>query len=184
MSLFGSSGQRKYLDAAERLRFLDAVERQSSIERLFCLTMLWTGCRISEALAFRPAQIGTECINIVSLKKRGKHHVRQVPVPPEFVQDLLNAEALPFPFGRTKAWQIVRSVMREANIAGLQAMPRGLRHTFGVHAIQTGVPLHLVQRWLGHSQLTTTAIYLNVVGDEEQKIATQMWSTLVQPCRS
>jgi len=32
-----------------------------------------------------------------------------------------------------------------------------------------------VQKWLGHAQLTTTAIYANAVGDEEQDIASRMW---------
>jgi integrase len=36
-------------------------------------------------------------------------------------------------------------------------------------------PLNLVQKWLGHAQLTTTAIYANAVGEEEQSIATRMW---------
>ena len=29
--------------------------------------------------------------------------------------------------------------------------------------------------WLGHAQLTTTAIYANAVGEEEQSIAARMW---------
>jgi integrase/recombinase XerD len=31
-----------------------------------------------------------------------------------------------------------------------------------------------VQKWLGHAQLTTTAVYANAVG-EEQSIAARMW---------
>ena len=34
---------------------------------------------------------------------------------------------------------------------------------------------NLVQKWLGHAQLTTTAIYANPVGEEEQSIAARMW---------
>ena len=47
----------------------------------------------------------------------------------------------------------------------------GLGHSFGID----GVPLNLVQKWLGHAQLTTTAIYANAVGAEEQDIARRMW---------
>ena len=35
--------------------------------------------------------------------------------------------------------------------------------------------LNMVQKWLGHSQLTTTAFYANAVGEEEQNIASRMW---------
>jgi integrase/recombinase XerD len=38
-----------------------------------------------------------------------------------------------------------------------------------------GIALNMVQKWLGHAQLTTTAIYANAVGEEEQSIASRMW---------
>ena len=52
---------------------------------------------------------------------------------------------------------------------------QGLRHGFGVAAVSAGIPLNLVQKWLGHAQLTTTAIYADAVGEEEQSIAARMW---------
>jgi site-specific recombinase XerD len=51
-----------------------------------------------------------------------------------------------------------------------------LRHGFGVAAVSKGIALNMVQKWLGHSQLTTTAIYANAVGEEEQNIAARMWN--------
>lgn len=48
-------------------------------------------------------------------------------------------------------------------------------HGFGVNAVQSGVPLSLVQKWLGHAQLSTTAIYANAIGPEEYAIAERMW---------
>ena len=73
------------------------------------------------------------------------------------------------------AWRHVKGVMQAAGLHGVQASPKGLRHGFGVAAVQAGVPLHLVQRWLGHAQLSTTAIYAEAVGQEEQDIAARMW---------
>ena len=68
--------------------------------------------------------------------------------------------------------------MEASGIAGRHACPRGLRHGFGVGTLQAGVPLTLVQRWLGHARLTTTAIYAEVSGPEEQTFAEgfQRWS--------
>jgi site-specific recombinase XerD len=37
------------------------------------------------------------------------------------------------------------------------------------------IPLNLVQKWLGHAQLSTTAVYANAVGAEEKDIARRMW---------
>ena len=74
------------------------------------------------------------------------------------------------------AWRHVNAVMRVAGIRGVQASPKGLRHGFGVAAVQASIPLHLVQRWLGQAQLSTTAIYAEAIGPEEQEIAARMWT--------
>jgi integrase/recombinase XerD len=57
---------------------------------------------------------------------------------------------------------------------GYQVM--GFSHGFGVTAVSKRIALNMVQKWLGHSQLTTTAIYANAVGEEERSIASRMWS--------
>jgi site-specific recombinase XerD len=77
---------------------------------------------------------------------------------------------------RSRAWQLVNAVMADAAInAGLHATPKGLRHGFGLHAVHSGVPINLVQRWLGHARMQTTCIYLQAVGWEEREIASRMW---------
>ena len=69
--------------------------------------------------------------------------------------------------------------MRQAGIpAGPHATPKGLRHSFGLHAIRSGVPLNLVQRWLGHARIETTAIYASAIGDEERNLARRAWISL------
>jgi hypothetical protein len=47
----------------------------------------------------------------------------------------------------------LKEITVAAGISGAPAMPRGLRHSFGVNAFQSNVPPHLVQRWLGHASL-------------------------------
>jgi integrase len=63
----------------------------------------------------------------------------------------------------------------EGRLAGTPATPKGLRHGFGVNAFQSNVPPHLVQRWLGHASLKTTAIYGDVMGSDERAFAARMW---------
>jgi integrase/recombinase XerD len=66
--------------------------------------------------------------------------------------------------------------MAVAGIIGTAAMPKALRHGFGVNAFQSNVPPHLVQRWLGHASLRTTAIYGDVIGPDERAFAARMWA--------
>lgn len=186
-SLYTAAGQRKYLTATERARFLNAALACPRAElRTLCLTLAYTGCRISEALALTADRVEREAgfIAIRSLKKRKRAVViREIPVPAELFHALEGAHrfedrsARLWPISRSGAWQLVKGIMREAAVPkGAHMTPKGLRHSFGIHAIRSGVPLNLVQRWLGHASMTTTAIYLQAVGDEEREIAARMWA--------
>lgn len=188
VSLYGEDGQRKYLNAGERARFLRAARQAPAEVHTLCLTLAHTGCRISEALNLTAGDIQPESgsIAIRCLKKRGKLLVREVPVPLPFLGELervhglrralrLNPDMPLWCWGRTTAWRLVKDVMADAGLRLLAASPKGLRHGFGVHAICSGVPLNLVQKWLGHAHITTTAIYANALGPEEREIAARMW---------
>lgn len=66
--------------------------------------------------------------------------------------------------------------MAEAEIAKSWAMPKALRHAFGVAGVaEAQAPLNMVQKWMGHARLETTALYANAIGNEELKIAQRMW---------
>ena len=69
-------------------------------------------------------------------------------------------------------------------MSGRCACPRGLRHAFGVGTLQAGIPLNLAQRWLGHARISTTAIYADVCGDEEQAFAAMFWRANRPPLES
>jgi len=182
-SLYAADGRRKYLNADERRRFLAAAQLAEPKVRSFCLTMAYLGCRISEALKLTAGdvQLSENLVSIRCLKKRGKLVVREVPAPPALMKELacihpLNQDrALLWPLGRTTAWRLIKAVMSEAGIRSLPATPKGLRHGFGVHAVMCGVPLNLIQKWLGHADIATTAIYTNVLGPEERAVAARMW---------
>jgi integrase len=72
-------------------------------------------------------------------------------------------------------------MMDAAGIAGHQARPHGLRHGFGVGALQAGVPITLLKRWMGHARLSTTEIYLDVIGPEEIAFARRFWASMATP---
>ena len=93
------------------------------------------------------------------------------------------ATRLLWPWSRTTAWRRVKEVMKTAGVQGPCAMPKGLRHAFGVNAFQKQIPQHLIQRWLGHASLRTTAIYGDATGDEERAIRGKDVALLtVHPC--
>lgn len=198
MSLHDRDGNRLYLNAEERAAFLDKARHQPARDRTLCETLHHTGCRPSELIEITPARVDLSggTITLRSLKKRkdasGKQKViyRTVPVPPDYL-DTLNtahgireAQRVPklagkpiWPISRVRVWQIVKSVMIEAGIADApHRSPKGLRHGFGINATVNGIPLHMLSKWLGHAQLSTTAIYADAIGKEERDIAARMWA--------
>jgi integrase/recombinase XerD len=191
MSLYARQGGRKYLNAAERERFLRALNSVSPRVRLFCGVMFWTGSRISETLAVSANAIDLDdrLVGFETLKRRRQGVIRQVPLPDQLLCDLeqefslrasqmdtqLAAERL-WPWSRTTAWRYVKAVMVKAEVTGSAAMPKGMRHAFGVAAFRSSVPPNLVQRWLGHASLETTSIYADVAGREEREFAARIWA--------
>lgn len=191
MTLHTVGGARKYLNAAERQRFAAAAATLPPEPRAFCLLLMWSGCRISEALAVTPVAIDREAgtVSFITLKRRRIAVIRQVPIPAVLIDDLTNAFNLAlretdvslrtlrlWSWSRSTAWRCVKNVMKRAALSGSAAMPKGLRHTFGVAAFQA-VPPHIVQRWLGHASLRTTGIYGDVSGREEQLFAERIWKS-------
>lgn len=183
ISLYTRQGQRKYLTQQERERFIDTASYEIALVFAFCCLLSDTGCRISEALALTPKHIdhADGVIVIECLKKRQHGIYRAIPVSPRLLNQLtrltasLSQNERIWPWCRMTGYRRVKSVMKQANITGPQASPKGLRHSFAIAAISAGVPLNLVQRWLGHADMATTAIYTHVVGNEEKQIAEKMW---------
>jgi site-specific recombinase XerD len=70
---------------------------------------------------------------------------------------------------------MVKDCMGRAGIIGGMASPKGLRHGFAVACLAEKIPLPTVQKWLGHARMETTAIYLEVSGDEERELAKRLW---------
>lgn len=190
--LYDRKGNRKYLTAQERCAFLDAARQAPPEVYTFCLTLAYTGARISEVLALTPDRIdfSDQLIIIESLKKRKRGVFRAVPMPKEFLtlidtvhglrtlqQRRMNSYDPIWSWCRTTAWKKVKAAMEVAGIHGVQASPKGLRHCLGVVALQKGVPINLIMRWLGHSRQTTTAIYADAVGEEERSLAAPFWKS-------
>ncbi len=186
-SLYNAQGKRLYLTLDERKAFFDTSKTQPDKVKTLCQLLYYTGCRVSEALnltADRVDMAGGEIV-IQSLKKRRTTpHYRPIPVPMSFMEELAAVHALKadgsdklWSWSRSQAWRLVKATMVKADIN--TSMPygtcKGLRHSFGIHAVTHNVPLNVVQSLLGHANMSTTAIYVDAVGDERRALVSRMW---------
>lgn len=181
-SAYDKEGRRKYLTLAEGKKFLKAARKLPRVEALFCETIYFTGVRISEALALTPQDLdqSTGALRVRSLKKRKKREFRRIPVPEALLAGLRQLsgeqpEERLWAFSRPTAWRIIKRVMAECEIEGIHATAKGLRHGFGVRCALAKIPLNLIQLWFGHSQPSTTAIYLDVRDEEERTLMQRTW---------
>ncbi len=182
MRLYSDCAERLYVNRSERQRFLAVADKAENQTKLLCLTLIYTGCRLSEAinLTWNDIQWHEGIVSIKSLKKRDQHHTREIPVPAEFIRQINyakqdNPNGNLFNHDRTTGWRRIKAVMSKAEIEGTHATPKGLRHSFGMWAAYNGIPITLCQKWMGHADIRTTAIYYQIVGKDEIEIAARMW---------
>ena len=179
-TIYTPQGERKYVTVSERERFLAEAAKEDLQTYAFCLLLCLTGCRVSEALALRPIHVDREeqVVRFRTLKRRKQLVWRTIPVPEKLVEMLALLASEPdaplFGFCRSTAWRRVSRLMERADIAGAQATPKGLRHYFGVQADANGIPQPMLQRWMGHAKLESTAIYRQAVGPEEKALANRL----------
>ena len=182
---------RKYLTRDERDRFLAAVRAHPKPQvQTLARTLAMTGCRVSEALALRACDVDLEAAEVrIRTLKRRRDAWRAVPVPEDLVQalDLVHRVRAAQASARARTrtlWSVSRQaahrqvadLMAQAGIAGPQACPRGLRHSFGVAAVTAGVPLPTIAAVLGHADLSTTAIYTTAIGQQARELVARVWS--------
>ena len=148
------------LTSEELADFLKAIAG----ERLedFYLFCLYTGCRRSEALAVKWDDIDFEknLIHIHGTKTELSDRV--VPLFPECRAMLLNHARK----GATVFHHRAEFVSKKFKTYCPNHKQHDLRHTFATRCLECGINIKVVQKWLGHSRLDTTAnIYTHVQND-------------------
>ena len=184
--MFDRQGNRKYLNWRERETFFRAVRRDSDpFSKAFCLTLFYTGCRISEALGVTCERVDftEKALIFETLKRRHRGHYRSVPIPDnllELLEEILkdrNPTDKVWKYSRPTAYRLIKRTTEQAKLTGSKACPKGLRHSFAIACISREIPLTTIQKWMGHARLETTAIYLNAVGEEERQLAKRLWKS-------
>jgi integrase/recombinase XerD len=134
------------------------------------VNLAWqTGGRVSELLnitkdSFDPVTQSVKFIN------------RNVPIQHDLVTELTNylIESNPvaklFPITRIQAFNIIRQSGTKAGLTKIIS-PHTLRHSFAINCLSQGVPITVVSHLLGHSQLTTTLVYLKIVKPDTANIS-------------
>ena len=179
MQLRDQNGRRMYLTPLERKHFLRDVALLERRKRIFCEILYYTGCRLGEAYRLQLSQFDSADGMLVfeTLKLRRRGVFRGVPVPRKWLKLAFQFLAVDQPegnlwgFSKKTGYRAVKEVMTKACIVGEHACPKGLRHGFGIAHGQNRTNPRLIQRWMGHTSLETTMLYLDAQGREARQAA-------------
>ena len=134
-----------------------------------------TGMRVSELLRLRTDDLNLE-FGYVNCHDSGKERV--IPIGnvsrralfgymetarPYFVRDTKETALFTNCSGKAMSrqgfWKVLKGYADEAGIQG-DITPHTLRHSFAVHMLQNGADVKSVQEMMGHSDISTTQVYL------------------------
>lgn len=164
----GSKSRRKKLAIDIRLDdFALILDNTPKTRHRVAFLMAWgSGLRLSEVISLKPTDFDFERKQLrVRNGKGGKDRI--VPIPKGFDKEK-HLEHIPFEFENRS---LQKAFKRACANSGLAEQRPGitfhsLRHGFATHNLRQGVNLRSIQRMLGHNDLSTTGIYLDMCPDE------------------
>jgi site-specific recombinase XerD len=164
----------KAISEDEAVKLLDCAPTRKSqtLRDRAIIELLWaTGIRVSELTGAKIQDVNFEnrCMRVWG--KGQKERIVPLGLPAvRALQAYLSQPRQESPFlfpgrngkqmTRTNVFLLIEHRAERAGIAHLS--PHGLRHTCATHLIDHGADLRVVQEILGHSEVSTTQIYLKV----------------------
>lgn len=183
MKLHGH-GQAKVLSPSE-IKLLFSEGFLCDRDRCLFAICLYTGCRISEALALQWENVDLKN-RIITLRRettKGKKHARSIPLSPQLREYLENYQAsigllshgFLFPahhnggddkpyLSRTTAHIVLKEACERTGLTGVST--HSMRRTALTMMHNRGIPLSVIRRISGHSSLAALQKYLEVTDEQ------------------
>ena len=167
------------LSRSEIAKLLDAT--RNTKHRVLLMTAYGGGLRVSELVHLQPHDIHSERMLIRVNQGKGRKD-RYTLLSPRLLEELRTYwreyrpqrwlfsgkdGSLPLPVGTVQ--KIFSAAKQRAGIQHGHGI-HSLRHSFGTHLMEAGVPLPIIQRLMGHASLSTTAKYLHVTSQHLDSI--------------
>jgi len=133
--------------------------------RVAFLCAFGSGLRLSEVIHLEKRDFNFKEKKLMVRQGKGKKD-RIVPIPKGFKEEFLHF--IPFEFNNRSLQKAFKRACANANIFEMKpgATFHSLRHGFATTCLRHGVGLRSIQKMLGHADLSTTGIYLDLCPEE------------------
>jgi integrase/recombinase XerD len=164
----------------EQIKWLTSYKPRTAFQhRLHLLIMVLfdNGCRVSEALELRSADVDLDNL-LITVHGKGRKD-RKVPMSFELRKALFKyrrGEGLLFttangtPWGRIGALRSIKLHCRKLGFEPPARTLHAMRHTFALNYLRKGGSVFHLQKILGHSTLEMTRRYANLLTEDLQAI--------------
>jgi len=167
----------KYIPLTELIELINAPYEININHRLAMKFGAICGLRGNEVVHLIKGDVNLDSLEVRVNRGKGNKD-RVVPINPssmKFIRELgefmknMKHEDILFPMKTTSG--LTQMVKRYARFIGIERNVNFhmLRHSFAVHSIKAGVNIRTVQMALGHSEMSTTAIYLDLMTEDMKK---------------
>ncbi len=162
----GSSTQKKLPVEVNEEEFTKLISMTKQMKHKIAFLLAWgSGLRISEVLKIQKDDIDLEKKQIRVNQGKGKRD-RIVPLPKGLREK--HMEFIPFNFKDRSLQKTFRLYSEKSGLR--QKKPsvhfHSLRHGFATQCHRKGIPLKSIQLILGHSDLSTTGVYLQLAPED------------------
>lgn len=168
------------LSKEEVKRILESVRTPHN--HAFLVTVYSCGLRLNEALNLEVSDIDSQRMMIhvrggkgakdryvplpqstlVILRKHWASHRNPRLIFPAWGRGLQSAATAETPMAKGSAQGVMGAAKKAAGVRKKGVCLHTLRHSYATHLLEAGVNLRVIQRYLGHTKLETTLIYLHL----------------------
>ena len=190
-SISADRAERKYpeiLTSKEVELFLEqprCVDAKGYRDHAMLELLYATGIRVSELISLDLKDLNLSA-GFIRCASRGKERI--IPLYPAAVRALsdyiehVRPQMIEHPdeqalfvnmsgerMSRQGFWKLIKSYARKAGITS-EITPHTIRHSFAAHLVENGADLHAVQEMMGHSDISTTQIYVNLNANRVREV--------------
>jgi site-specific recombinase XerD len=161
---------------------LEADTVHNARDRALLSLLYNTGARVQELVDLDVGDLRMDAPHHVKLLGKGRKE-RIVPLHAETVENLrryldmradagisgktvfLNEKGIRltrFGVSHIVKERVIDAAKYESSLVGRKITPHTIRHTTALHLIQSGIDITVVKEWLGHADLKTTSLYVEI----------------------